>query len=357
VSWDSTVGKFKIGNGTSPWSALAYQGDAALSGKANSSHTHGAADINSGTLPDARLPARLNTVANGNITDWNQAITNGWYMGYNLPNSPTTGVWYIGNAVAHNGLWVTQTVYAFTGDSASDTQTWRRSSSDVGGTISWGAWYKLMLSQAESDARYVLNSSKAVANGIASLGSDGKVPTAQLPPAVLGTSQLGTFAARPAANTVSAGTIYYATNVAEQYRSNGTIWQVVGSGGNELAYAELGTNFTTASTSKVDVTGLTVTFVAGERPIEARVTALVQAEAAGGRPGLHILLDNVVVGEVPNRIDPTAYGYMVFERIRRLPAMTPGSTHTIKIQASSTGGNITVFGVSANPAELSVTNR
>ena len=38
------------------------------------------------------------------ITDWNAATTNGWYMGNNAANAPTSGsnVWYFGEVVAHN---------------------------------------------------------------------------------------------------------------------------------------------------------------------------------------------------------------------------------------------------------------
>jgi hypothetical protein len=338
VSWDSTVGKFKIGNGTSPWSALAYQGDAALAGKANSSHTHGAADINSGTLPDARFPARLNTVANGNITDWNQAITNGWYMGYNLPNSPTTGVWYIGNVEAHNALWVTQTVHAFTGDSASDTQTWRRSSSDVGGTISWGAWYKLILSQAESDARYVLASTKAAANGVASLGSDGKVPTAQLPPPQLGNSLTGTYAARPAASAASAGTIYYATDTMESYRSNGSAWAVI-SAGSELGSAELRTYTALNSNGAwMDLPGMAVTFTAGERPIKAELTLDFCVTVGNTNAQARLLINNTVSMTEISAWQPYSHKWDTRSTKVRWTGLITGNIHTIKTQVKADSG-------------------
>lgn len=118
-------------------------------------HKHNASDIDAGVLDNARLPGRLGVdTGNSNVTDWNAVIFSGWYQGNNALNAPTSGVWYLGDVVVHNALWVTQTIHAFTGDSPTNTQVWRRSSSDVGGVRTWEAWYKLQLSQSEQDARY-----------------------------------------------------------------------------------------------------------------------------------------------------------------------------------------------------------
>jgi hypothetical protein len=113
--WDSTASKLKMGNGTANWATLPYFLDAALAAKANTSHSHAATDMTSGTLPDARLPTRLGLYA-ATITDWNTARANGWYMGSSILNAPTTG-WFLGNVEAHNDIYVTQTVHAFTADS------------------------------------------------------------------------------------------------------------------------------------------------------------------------------------------------------------------------------------------------
>jgi hypothetical protein len=155
VGWDSTVSKFKIGDGTLAWNSLAYVGDADLALKAPLSHVHSGADLTSGTLPDARLPGRLNTVAiDLNVSfsnDWNNAKENGWYMANNGTNAPNTG-WFLGVVDAHNTIYQTQTVHAFTSDADTNTQTWRRSNN--AGT--WQSWYKILLSQTEQDARYQL---------------------------------------------------------------------------------------------------------------------------------------------------------------------------------------------------------
>lgn len=120
----------------------------ALNGKANTVHTHSAADMTSGFLPDARLPTRLGTFA-ASHTDWDLCRTNGWYMSSTASNAPATG-WFIGSVEAHNDLYLEQTVTQFTGASESDTKTWRRHRQN--GTF--GPWYKVLASQAELDARY-----------------------------------------------------------------------------------------------------------------------------------------------------------------------------------------------------------
>ncbi|MER9205208.1 phage tail fiber protein [Mesorhizobium sp. M0771] len=115
------------------------------------------ASIRAGTIP-----ARLGTVAQ-TITDWNNALDNGWYMGSNVANAPDTS-WWLGNVEAHGSSgWRTQTVHSFTVDGAADTKVWRRAQDN--GT--WGAWYKLSLSQAEQDSRFLrLAADNALSAGV-----------------------------------------------------------------------------------------------------------------------------------------------------------------------------------------------
>ena len=94
------------------------------------------------------LPARLKSQANS-ITDWNNALENGWYMADNAANAPAAG-WFLGTVEAHNDAWVTQTVHGFTIDGNSSTAVYRRSRSNS----TWESWYLVQLSQAEQDARY-----------------------------------------------------------------------------------------------------------------------------------------------------------------------------------------------------------
>lgn len=352
IAWDSTVAKFKIGNGTGVWTALPYVGDAALAGKANSSHTHDATHINAGTLPDARLPARLNAVAS-TITDWNLAVTNGWYMGYNILNQPVAGTtWYLGQVDAHNNLYVTQTAVAFTGASSANTQTFRRH--NMNGT--WGAWYKLQLSQAEQDARYLQVSQRAAVNGVASLDANGKVPASQLPAAQVGTSLMGTYAQRPTASSTAAGTIYYATDTMESYRCNGTSWDVIAAG-SELGSAELRSFYQTANGGGVwtDLPGMAVTFVAGERPIKVELTLDFCVTVGNTNAQARLLINNTVSMSEISAWQPYSHKWDTRGTKVRWYGLVTGNIHTIKTQVKAdTGAEIWVDGSSTKTSLLTV---
>ncbi|MER9625052.1 MULTISPECIES: pyocin knob domain-containing protein [unclassified Mesorhizobium] len=88
------------------------------------------------------------------VTDWNNALENGWYMNASGANGPTVD-WYLGTVESHSttagSLYRTQTVHNFTVANSGNTLAWRRH--QQAGV--WGAWYKLILSQAESDARFL----------------------------------------------------------------------------------------------------------------------------------------------------------------------------------------------------------
>ena len=399
AGWDSSAQKFKVGDGVTAWASLPYMGDAALAtkaplsnptftgtvngitkamvglgnvdntsdankpissatqtalnGKAASSHSHSATDITAGTLPDARLATRLGTVA-ATITDWNSATTNGWYMGNNATNAPTSGtnIWYLGFVEAHNTLYMTQTVHQFTSDSNTDTMTYRRAMNN--GT--WSAWDKLMLSQTEQDARYLLASAKAAANGVASLGADGKVPSGQLPAAQLGTSLTGTYTARPAASSTAAGTLYYATDTMESYRCNGTAWAVI-SAGQELGSAELRSTFQSTGGGGVwvDLPGMAVTFIAGERPLRAELTLDFCVTVGNTNAQARILINNTVSMTEISAWQPYSYKWDTRTAKVRWDGLVVGNPHTIKVQVKAdTGAEIWVDGSSTKTSLLTV---
>ncbi|KPN64250.1 hypothetical protein SAMN04488527_101251 [Aliiroseovarius crassostreae] len=116
-----------------------------LSGQ-HGSYYRDASNLNAGTVPDARLPARLGPYAQL-ITDWDDISECGGFKGYNAANSPGTD-WWLGTAVAHDDKWITVTAHQFTGDSSADTKAMRREKN--GGV--WGAWYPLVTSEAEVTA-------------------------------------------------------------------------------------------------------------------------------------------------------------------------------------------------------------
>lgn len=84
------------------------------------------------------------------ITDWNNATYNGDFMAVGAANAPTASEWYIGKVTAHNGDWVTQEVWQFSGNSNGNTMTYRREK-DAGG---WGAWVRVYETEPELDNRF-----------------------------------------------------------------------------------------------------------------------------------------------------------------------------------------------------------
>jgi hypothetical protein len=97
-------------------------------------HEHSGADVTSGTVPDARMPTRLGTVAK-TVTDWNDATEAGWYMGNGVTNTPAAG-WWMGIVEVHNSNYIIQTLCDFDGAQA----RWRR----VRNAGTWGSWYKVL---------------------------------------------------------------------------------------------------------------------------------------------------------------------------------------------------------------------
>ncbi len=110
-------------------------------------HTHPASDIASGTLANARLPERLQE-AGQTVTNWDTAITAGFYKGTGATNAPEpTGTFYA--HVTSDGSVVHQTAFNPSLGGAGDTKTYERTRAS-GGT--WGAWYRLRISETEQQA-------------------------------------------------------------------------------------------------------------------------------------------------------------------------------------------------------------
>jgi hypothetical protein len=131
-----------------------------LTGKPSSftptSHTHAWADITSGkptTLAGYGITDPVWTSANftpatkldrrfeldpyaATITDWNNAVTNGWFMAAGAANAPAGAGsnWLMGRVTVHNNDWIQQEVWDFT--AGANVIRYRRHK--TGGT--WGAW-------------------------------------------------------------------------------------------------------------------------------------------------------------------------------------------------------------------------
>lgn len=163
----------------------------------------------------------------------------------------------------------------------------------------------------------------------------------------------GLYADRPAAGSVPVGFLYLATNVPEVYRSTGAAWVVISSGGNEIGSATLTTPpATSTSGTPVDVAGLTSTFVVGERPIELRFDGQVKTSSASVAVVVYLVLDGVQKSSTSiNGL--AADKFFSLSRRVRVGGLTPGSTHTAKIQWAG-GGTMTMDASATSPAELSV---
>lgn len=155
----------------------------------------------------------------------------------------------------------------------------------------------------------------------------------------------GTYAARPTSVSVPDGSVYYCTNIPEQYLSSGSTWLVVGSGGNELGSAAITTPQSTTGGTKVDVPGLAFTFIAGERPVEIRLDCDLKSSTVSAAIG-YILVDNVVV----QAVGATGSSYTSMSKSVR-KTYTPGSSHTVKVQMDG-GGTLTMLGGTDTPSIL-----
>lgn len=154
------------------------------------------------------------------------------------------------------------------------------------------------------------------------------------PPALLDASQpvilTGDFSDRPAATAVPAWTQYAPVDVPELYLSDGTAWRVLAGAGDELGYAEAFPMVSNPDTTPMVVPGLSVTFLAGERPVTAHLSMRLASATAGSRADASLRLDGVEIA----RIEQTA---SVADRwqsetlIRRLPRLVPGTTHTVDV--------------------------
>lgn len=198
--------------------------------------------------------------------------------------------------------------------------------------------YLTLTDSATALALKVDNAELGVANGVATLGGDSKVTPSQLPaPAPL--TLTGTYAARPAGTVHPNGTLYYATDTLELYRTNGAVWSVFGAAGNELAFTGIDPSvpmFTTTSTTYVDVPGLSINVTAGERPFK------VSFQCAGAADAPSPVKYALYVGGVLRReFDGRASGIDEWETYggeHTMRGLTPGVSYIAKIMVKAWTG-------------------
>lgn len=144
----------------------------------------------------------------------------------------------------------------------------------------------------------------------------------------------GTFAARPAATAVPAGTVYYATDVWEAYRSDAATWTVIPSGGSELGRANIAVVFSTASTTPVDITGLSVTFTAPVRPVRVGWSGFLSNSTASAFYRVSLVVGSTTWKNIGGATTASTF----YEGTVTVTGLTPGATVTVKAQLAANSG-------------------
>lgn len=117
-------------------------------------------NLTAGIVPDGRLPGRISASA-ATTTDFNTAIDCGWYRGAAAVNGPADF------ASASFGIirverwnqFVTQTCWHLSVSADNGTFCYRRQGDTSTGL--WSAWYKVLMSQTEMDARFLRRNANA----------------------------------------------------------------------------------------------------------------------------------------------------------------------------------------------------
>ncbi|MFA1289982.1 hypothetical protein ACDJ03_19960 [Xanthomonas axonopodis pv. nakataecorchori] len=165
-------------------------------------------------------------------------------------------------------------------------------------------------------------------------------------------ARVGNYAQRPAAAT-ALGRLYYSLDTQELYTPIGTSWVLLPSGGAELAYAQRTTASQYTTNVYADVSGVSVTYIAGERAVEARVR--FTCKVTSGTAVVAIFIDDAMYQQI--LISST--GYQTFFSSHRLPQKPPGTSVNVKLRAmhSTPGQTFDLFGADVDPVSLSVVNR
>lgn len=103
-------------------------------------HTHDASDLDSGEVPNLRLPGRLQSSSVAAVGDWNDYIETGFYTGGNLANRPGSDDFYFVTVVNHYNVgYVVQTATSFRDPVTNVHETYIRAME--GGV--WHAWQRV----------------------------------------------------------------------------------------------------------------------------------------------------------------------------------------------------------------------
>jgi hypothetical protein len=165
----------------------------------------------------------------------------------------------------------------------------------------------------------------------------------------------GVYGDRPSAAMVGAGSIYIGTDTNEMYLSTGSAFTVLPGGGTETGYCEITSVQSTTSSTTVAISGMVMTFVAGERPFMLVVDGLLHGSSNSVWAGFSVEIGTSIgtvaqrmTGDITGWTPPSAasgiYSALVhFEhRFSQADGFTPGVTYTVVLKAASLGSGGTV---------------
>lgn len=193
-------------------------------------------------------------------------------------------------------------------------------------------------------------STSGAATSIDEMPAGDKIPAAYL--TAQAPNLYGTYGARPAANAVPAGSLYYASDTKEIYLSNGTAWSRAGINSGRVAYAERTTPYQTTTDAFAVVPGMSLVVPACEVAAAVQYGATMQTAASGSTGVLAAFCDGVQIGQIL----VGQVGYTSYAASAQLPAKTPGTNMTIELRArqSNAGTVFNIFGDSTDRPYLRI---
>lgn len=166
------------------------------------------------------------------------------------------------------------------------------------------------------------------------------------------------FVPTPYEDRPSTATPMNAENLIESEENIATYAESVAAGGIELGSASITGNVATASSSYVDVAGLTTTVTVGTRPIMVSCSVGSAANSASvGGVSIAIVEDGTVLGAMGTTLNITVGLVSCTRFFRRAPS---AGSHTYKVQHKAPlGGTATLYADSGGssgvgPATLTV---
>ncbi|WP_440984901.1 hypothetical protein ACQHIH_15945 [Xanthomonas sontii] len=177
-----------------------------------------------------------------------------------------------------------------------------------------------------------------------------ELPTGDKIPAQYLTAQppnlFGTYAARPAANAAPAGTLYWASDTKEIYRSDGSAWTRFGVTSGRVASTERTTPYSISTDSFIVLPGMSVQVPACETPAGVMYGATMKTGASGTTGVYAAYCDGVQIGQIL----VSSTNYASYAAYATLPAKTPGTSITVEIRVRQANAG-TVFDIFGDPTD------